>query len=575
MIIAPHVRGHLMAISERHLGGGDFAKLSAFPGHFRWQERNAIFRATGANIQYILNNWPTAEWIGGADEVRQEYLQHLGLSEETSKEKATPSSIISDSDYKYYRKPMEHQRRAFSLSRDRKAFALFMEQGTGKTKVALDTAQYLWKQKKIEAMIVIAWPNGVHRNWVDYEIPADVGVPHLAEYWSSNWTRRYRQRSMIKFRIAPRDRLKIFCMNVEALVVKEAQNYIIDLLKTHQCLLLIDQSASIKNPQALRTKFIINKCSDLASYRRVLDGQPVAEGASELFSQFKFLDPWIIGHDTWTGFKAEYCKIGFFNEIVGYKNMDELRKKIDGHCFRVLADECQDLPPRIYKMWSFDLSKEEQRIYDELKVTSLATFSKDIDPENDELTLEEHNALVKNMRLQQISSGWWPKDKTTRIDKEKSARLRTLAELLKSIGKDKALIFARFRADLKEIEDLVGREGVSYHGGVGEEARRTAKKEFQTNKDVRYFIGQPRSAGLGHTLTEAKHVIFYSNDHSLRLREECEKRAHRQGLRHKLIIWDLVARATQDINIVRAFRAKKELANEILQDPDNFFLNYE
>src|SRR5581483_10984004 len=134
-------------------------------------------------------------------------------------------------------------------------------------------------------------------------------------------------------------------------------------------------SASIKNPQAKRTKFLI-KCSKLAPYRRVLDGQPVAEGASELFSQFKFLDPWIIGHDTWTGFKNEFCKIGFFNEIVGYRNLDELRRRIDGYCFRVREVDCLDLPPRIYKMWSFRLDETEQKIFDDLKIKDIAEFSR-------------------------------------------------------------------------------------------------------------------------------------------------------------------------------------------------------
>jgi SNF2 family DNA or RNA helicase len=491
------------------------------------------------------------------------------------KEKSQPLRKVNDKGYSYKRKPMDHQRRAFALSRDRKTFGLFMEQGTGKTKVSLDTAQWLYGKGEIEALVVVAWPNGVHRNWVDYEIPADVKKPYYAEYWSSNWKTKHRQKALQLFREAPKGRgLKIFCMNVEALVSKGAQDYLLQLLTSHKCLLLIDQSASIKNPQAQRTKFLINKCSPLAPYRRVLDGQPVAEGASELFSQFKFLDPWIIGHDTWTGFKAEFCEIGFFNEIKGYRNMDKLRAKIDGYCFRVREEECLDLPPRIYKRWSFDLTEQERRIYDELKVQSLAYFSKDGQLEDDPDSLEEHNALVKNMRLQQISSGWWPLDKLRPISKPPS-RLEALLSLLQSLGKDKALIFARFRADLAIIQKALATTAVSYHGGINEEDRREAKVRFMKDPHTTYFLGQPRSAGFGHTLTAAKHIIFYSNDHSLRLREECEKRVHRQGLKHRLIIWDLCAAHTHDVNILRAFRAKKELANEILSDPDNFFLQYD
>jgi hypothetical protein len=571
MIITPYTPNHIMACSE-DLGRGDFAKLSALPGYFRWQERNAIIRATGSNIEHLLKHWPNAKWVGKAKTIRNDYINHKETSAQAAKTKTLPDKHFDDSDYEYKRPPMSHQIKAFVLSRDKKVFGLFMEQGTGKTKVILDNAQWLFKKKLIDLLIVVAFPNGVHRNWIDYELPLDVRIPYYAEYWSSHYKRKNRQKALKAF-LEPSKKLKIFCFNVEAFVSPNAKAYILKLLKEHKTMLVIDQSASIKNPRAKRTKFLISKCSQQADYRRVLDGQPVAEGASELFSQFKFLDPWIIGHDTWTAFKAEFCRVGWFNEVIGYQNLDELHRRIDGHCFRVLEEECLDLPSRIYKMWSFNLNDEEQRVFDELRIQDITTFTSNSDSDEDQ-TLEEHNALVKNMRLQQISSGWWPKDKIKALTPQPS-RAEALLNLLSEIGKEKALIYARFRADLAILAKLLGESAVSYHGGVSDEARRKNVKEFMTNPKIKYFLGQPRSAGFGLTLTAARHVIFYSNDHSLRLREECEKRAHRKGQTIHVHVWDLIARRTQDINIIRAFRAKKELANEILHDPDNFFLHHE
>lgn len=579
MVIAPHKAGHLLAIPGK-LGGGNFAKLAAFPGYFRWQERNVVFRTTGANLDHLMRHWPEAEWIGGADEIRQQYLASLGVARETSATKVNPAVIPDDSDYRYKREPMAHQRKAFALSRDKKAFGLFMEQGTGKTKVVIDTACWLWQRKEIEALIVVAWPNGVHTNWVEYELPEDVSVPYVAEYWSANHSAKHRQVSFAKFFLA-KDKLKIFTFNVEAFVSEAAQEMILRLLATYRCLLTIDQSASIKNPQAKRTKFLIDKCSGAAPYRRVMDGAPVAEGASELYSQFKFLDPWIIGHDTWTGFKAEYCEIGWFNEIKGYKNLEQLREKIDGHCFRVLASECLDLPERVYKKWVFDLAAEEGRIFSELETQDLASFTgtafqgseEEMNFEDSDI-LEEHHALTKVLRLQQIASGWWPGDEFKKIEKKSPARLQALLLLLES-APGKALIFSRFRADLDLIAKTLGDKAVSYHGGVEEEERAEAKRRFMRDPKILYFVGQPQTAGLGHTLTAAHNVVFYCNHPSLRLREECEKRAHRQGLKHILHIWDLIARKTTDSKIVRALRAKKDLADEIMRDPENFFLRHE
>jgi SNF2 family DNA or RNA helicase len=315
-----------------------------------------------------------------------------------------------------------------------------------------------------------------------------------------------------------------------------------------------------------------------------------AQMAKETMAQYQ--------HAKKHGFKAEFCEIGYFNEIKGYKNLDELRRRIDGHCYRVLADDCMDLPERVYKEWPFDLAENERRVFDELNGHNLAYFARLESQENTDAsarsalesvedtfetpdsgslspeTIEEHSAMVKNLRLQQISSGWWPSDDVKALESDGPSRLKALLSLLQA-HPGKALIFARFRADLHAIADALGNKAVSYHGGVNEEDRATAKRRFMEDDKIQYFIGQPRSAGIGHTLTAAKHVIFYSNDPSLRLREECEKRAHRKGLKHKLMVWDLKARRTQDHKIITAFRWKKDLANLIMQDPDNFFLKYE
>lgn len=593
MIIAPHKEGHLLAIPGS-LSGGNFAKASAFPGYSKWQDRNLIFRIVGANILYVLNNWPDADWIGGADEVRKNYLLDQERGEEVVRLKSDPAIMPDDSDYKYKRQPMAHQRKGFALSRDRKAFALLMEQGTGKTKVIIDNACYLYGKGEIDALIVVAWPNGVHRNWVDYEFPADMSVPYVAGYWTANHAAVYRKREIHKIFTSEKV-LKAFTFNIEAFASEAARNMLLRMLGQWRVMLVIDQSASIKNPQAARTKFLIDKCGSLASFRRILDGNAVAEGADELYSQFKFLDHMIIGHDTWTGFKAEFCEIGFWNEISGYKNIEELRRRIDGHCYRVLADECQDLPPRIYKLWPFDLGEEERRMFDELRAQDLTFFDPkihaaeiakrgakivaDVEEEDFEAAyegdhLEEHRALIKNLRLQQLACGWWPGEEFKQVEKDQPARLKALLLLLQQ-NKGKALIFSRFRADLELIQAVLGKKAVSYHGGIKEDARADAKKQFMTNPKVLYFVGQPQSAGIGHTLTAAEHVIFYSNHPALRMREECEKRAHRQGLKTKLQIWDLMARDTLDGKTIKALRNKKDLANTIMDDPANFFLKHE
>lgn len=580
MTVTPHSRDRLMLVGS--LGGGNFAKASAFPGWSKWQERSLIFRITGANLAYLLKQWPDAAWIGEADDARVAHLAEQEVGKKTALAKTKPLTSFRVTDYEFKREPRAHQARAFLLSRDLPAFGLFMEQGTGKTKVIIDTACWLYNRGLIDAMIVVAWPNGVHRNWNDYELPVDMTIPYLAEFWSST-DKTTKGRVRWRKWMLTKDRITVATFNVECFVSDFARELLLEMLTEKRCLFVIDQSASIKNHTAERSKFLINEASVLAPFRRIMDGAPVAEGAEELFSQFKFLDPNIIGHDTWTAFRQEFCEIGFYNEIKGYKNMEELRRRIDGYSLRVLSEECQDLPPRIYKAWPFDLHPEEGRIFRDLKNKELAFFDGTVDPDDEEdeefsiddhSHIEEHHALVKSLRLQQVSSGWWPKkDEFKAITKEPS-RLKALLLLLEA-AQGKAIIYARFRPDLELIQKALSKDAASYHGGISGDDKARAKRRFMEDPRLKYLIGQQSSLGIGHTLTAAKHVIFYCNHPSLRLREECEKRAHREGLKHKIIVWDLMARGTHDGKLVAALRAKKELASTILKDPQTFFLCHE
>lgn len=481
---------------------------------------------------------------------------------------------------KFKRQPFAKQLEALETSKDKPNFALFMEQGTGKTKVTLDTANYLYNQGVIDTLIVIAWPNGVHRNWVDIELAKDLTVPHLATFWQSSLTKA--KQKQIENVYHYKDGLRVMTYNIEAVNTDKAKANIKHFLDSGKVMLVIDQSACIKTPNAARTKTMLKFSKHKnVMVRRILDGDPIAEGLHEIFTQFKFLDPEIIGLTSYTAFKSMYCEIGYFKNITGYKNVDTLMSKLEPYFFRCTAQECVDLPERIYKRWIFDLSSKERRLFNEMRDYNITMFN---NGEEDIIT-QEKLALTKNMRLQQITSGWINHDKGKKetstgkfvndyelipIDKEPS-RYKAFKELIESVT-GKMIIFARFVKDIQLLESLLGKQAVSYHGGVSEDDKAEAKRSFMEDEETRFFIGQPSSAGIGHTLTAAKHIVFYSNSHSLRLRKECEKRAHRTGLKHHLLIWDLIANDTQDANIVKCLIDKKKVSDAILKEPESFFL---
>lgn len=552
--------------SDKHLllkqvSFSEIALLDSFPGFTKWKGRELLVRSNGVNLDYIRDTWPDAEWSNEAKQVLKDYFASLEKSVE----------VASIDDFKFHRSPFGHQLKALSLSAGKEAFGFFMEQGTGKTKLVLDEANFYHSQNLIDVLVVISWPFGIHMNWINYEVPQDLKEGCFeAMYWPTNHSTKKMSKALDFFAKKRTPKLRVIAFSIESLKSVAARSYLVSLVKSLRCYVCIDQSASIKNPNSNRTKFLIKEISSYAKFRRILDGNPVAEGADEFFSQFRFLNPNIVGHDTWTGFKAEYCRTkpvrnGKGEYIVGYKNLDRLKTKISPFCFRVRTDECQDLPDRIYKRYPFELNGQERRAYDEMNKRQLATFE-------GEQSIAK-TALVKVARLQQISAGWFPVDQEPMPLGE--SRFEALKNLISSFSKnEKFLIFSRFRADIEKIVSLFPGV-VGYYGDIDKNQRERNKSEFLNNPEIKGIAGTPSVLGIGHTLTVARHVIFYVNHHSLRFREESEKRAHRQGQREKVFVWDLVAEKTLDSKIVDCLKRKKSLSNELLEDPDNFFLDYE
>ena len=448
------------------------------------------------------------------------------------------------------------------MARDKKSFALLMEQGTGKTKVIIDNASYLYSKGEITSLVVIA-PNGVHRNWLR-EVKTHMLEWCLNEsfYYSSNMTKK---------RIAEFDEvytagncLKIFTFNVEAFTSPKAIYYMNKILLANKVMLVVDESSRIKRPGAKRTK-IITKFSKQADYKRIMTGTPVTKGAEDVYSQFRFLDPQILGYDSFYSFKAQYCIMGGFEnrQVVSYQNIDELTRNIEGHSFRVLKKDCLDLPDKIYQRHYVEMTPKQKQLYQNLKKSFVA--------ELEGQTVEAPEAITRLLRLQQILCGWFPSEQGVEKIEEKNPRIEALKEILSDID-SKVIIWARFKADLRAIERALGDLAVSYHGDVTTDAREVAVDRFQNDPKIKYFIGQPQSGGIGLTLTAADYAIYYSNSFDLEQRMQSEDRCHRIGTKNNVTYIDIETRGSVDTKIIKALRAKKNIADIITKDPISIFM---
>ena len=467
--------------------------------------------------------------------------------------------------YKYKTKPFAHQTKALEMSWDKKVFAYFMEMGTGKSKVLIDNIAMLYNKGHINGALIVA-PKGVYKNWFDSEIPN-----HMPDYidkkmvlWEAtiNKTKEKELNTLFQSSFD----LHILIMNVEAFSTKKGKQFAEKFLSCHKTLMAIDESTTIKNPEAIRTKTIIGIGRDV-KYKRILTGSPVTKSPLDLFTQCYFLDPWLLDHQSYYSFKTRYAITKQINVsgrmvhlVVGYRNLGELSDKLKPFSFRVLKDDCLDLPPKTFMKRIVQLSAEQKKVYDQMKQMALAILNGKM--------VTTATVLTQLMRLHQITCGHFKSDDGD-IQILKNERLDELLDVLDEV-EGKAVIWAHYRYDIEVIvEAIKKRYGdntvVTYYGDTTTEDRQKAIKLIQ-DKDspVRFIVGTPQTGGYGITLTGASTMIYYSNGYDLEKRQQSEARIDRIGQEKPMTYIDIIAEGTVDEKIVDALRKKVDIASKVM-----------
>ena len=469
--------------------------------------------------------------------------------------------------YRYKTKPYAHQLTALKKSWAQKTYALFMEMGTGKSKVLVDNIAMLYDRGAIRGALVVA-PKGVYKNWHDIEFPVHLPdhVDHTKVLWEPTQTKK--KQAELDTLFDDKGDLKILIMNIEAFSTSKGLDFAHRFLNIFlgKALIGIDESTTIKNPIAKRTKNILT-IGNLASYRRILTGSPVTKSPLDLYSQCEFLDPYHLGHESYYSFRARYANMMKRNFggrqvqlVTSYRRLDELADKLEKFSYRVLKEDCLDLPPKVFTTRTVEMTPEQQEKYYTMKRAAIA--------EHDGKIMSSATALTTLLRLHQITCGTFKADDDTIIHL-KNNRLTALMDCLEET-EGKVIIWATYREDIRKIvESLKKAYGeastVEYHGGVDATLRQNHIAQFQQVKGpTRYFVGNPSTGGYGITLTAANTVIYYSNSYDLEKRLQSEDRAHRIGQTGSVTYVDLVSEKTIDERIIKALKDKVNIANEIM-----------
>lgn len=457
--------------------------------------------------------------------------------------------------YKPKTSPYDHQIRALQKIGQKTTFGLFMEQGTGKTKTLIDWAGRLFCEGKITGVLVVS-KKGVHRQWIESEVPTHCGVDHYGEYWPVK---------AVGESLAPGVALKWMAFNYDGIKTPSGLETAKAFCSKHRGRLMIicDESQEIKNHKSARYK-AMSELKVYSSHRALATGTPIAKDLTDEWAQIRWLDESIIGIRYITAFRAEYCIMGGFEgrAVIGHKNIEAFKTKVDPFTFRATKDEIGILPKQ-YNDWRFDMTKEQLKLIKALKDDLEAEISSG-------QIVSVATAAVALNKFQQIAGGFLLDEEGAvhrLMDVDKNPRVIAAMEWLEA-GDGKAVIWARFREDMRIMAEALTVAGVSfveYHGGISDKDRATGVKSFMDPSGAQVFLANPQSAGTGLNLQGlCNRALYYTNSFNAIDRWQSEDRIHRIGTVGAVTYTDLIGKKSTDLHIMRNLRQKKGISDMAL-----------
>ena len=484
------------------------------------------------------------EFLAGLKRSHTEVVQ---AKEEPGSRPGLPADLVFASP-----PPFEHQKTGLALCLWKRNFAIFAEQGTGKSRMMIDLLQYLRPRfLQLGQVGLVVAPLSVTENWKieSKKFGRDLDVVVL----TGSSTQKEGQ---VKTALPG----QILVVNYES--AWRIENALAELKIGA---LICDESQRLKTRSTQQAKALVHLGKN-AERKYILTGTPMPNGPLELFNQIRFLDSNIFG-SSFYGFRDRYAVMGGYKNyiVVGWKNMDELSNKLQGISYRVKKSECLDLPAKLYKEYRLDMSDEQRQVYDKM--------AKDLVAEIAGQKINVNIALAKIGKLRQITSGFAYRPDGVAAELDKNPKLDQLMELLGPILKEghKVVIWTLFRHEMEVISRMInnvfpeaGQVGIS-----GEDSnplhRQHAVNAFQTDYRVKVFLGQQRAGGLGITLTAGDYCIYFSNDFSPEIRMQSEDRLHRIGQVNRVTYIDLIMRNSIDVTIWNLLKKKQELSKGILE----------
>jgi len=469
--------------------------------------------------------------------------------------------------------PYAHQHKEFLASKDKKIRALLWQMRTGKTKLVIDQASYLFCENEIDGVLVFA-PNGVHSNWILRELP--VHGWDCVQYNGFYYSHPKRDERQPEFKEAMESvlgmKMGVLTIPIDSLQFDQCKAHIIRWMKRYpRFMVVFDESHKFGTPGSKRTKRA-RGLSKRATHKRILTGSVMDNSPLKAFSQYELLMPGLLGFDMYDDFKDFYAEYedGYgpggrtYPKLKGYKNLDNLRMKLAKYSSLVRRVDCEDLPELIQKPLYLELSSKQLAKYQEaIEELCVSLTTKDLD----EVVVEILEGGPLNIKLQTITSGFIKDTEEGTIYEivkpKDNPKVQALKELLEDTD-EKVIIWCHFRYDIEMLyKELKQYNPVRYYGGVKEDEKNAAIDSFRDDPKVRLFIGQPMSAGEGLNLSAAGGMVWYSHTYNAEVRNQANERATVVG-GESVWLTDLIYPGLVETRIIENLMMKAEVRESVV-----------
>lgn len=439
--------------------------------------------------------------------------------------------------YEFRTRPFDHQVEALRKLLPRKrGGGLYMEMGTGKTKVAIDYACARELKGEVTQVLVL-------------------GPLSTLGVWDREILKHAPLNSKLKWRV----------INYEKARLAHYTQQLFDYCRQGPTLLVCDEAHKLKNPQSKQSKaaYILSKRCVGAL---VLTGTPITKHALDLFGEMRVVDDQILG-SSWGAFKRQYAVWGGYGgyQLIKYINLRQLRKRLEPHIYRVKKEDCLDLPSRTHEVVPVHL-RESRPVYEQMARESVVEF------ENGSVS-EAPIVLTRLLRLSQCTGGYLRTDDSTyrAVGHEKRTAFAGLVEDMAEQERHKIVVFVRFLNELRDASYVCKEHGykvLPFYGKVKQSDREQRIAEFEETDEPTAFIAQIATGSLGISLTAASEAIFYSHSYDYAEFAQACDRLHRIGQRHPVTYYHLIARDTVDEAVWISLKTKRNVADLVMHRPE-------